>query len=290
MQGIRLIIITGMSGAGKSEAVRCFEDLGYFCVDNLPPKLIGKFAELIYQSQGKIREVAVVSDVRGGGFFDHLLETLKELEREGISYNILFLEASDEVLVRRFKETRRPHPLAEAGSLLQGIAEERKRLEEVRGRAHLIIDTSHMSPRQLKGVIAGEYAREGGAETLDITILSFGFKHGVPVDVDLLFDVRFLPNPHYVESLRPLTGEDKEVRDYVYNWPLTHQFQKKLEDFVDFLIPQYIREGKSGLVIGIGCTGGRHRSVAVAEVLGKFLNQAGYQTRVIHRDAAGNLP
>ncbi|NMB16829.1 MAG: RNase adapter RapZ [Firmicutes bacterium] len=284
VKNISFVVITGMSGAGKSEAMRCFEDLGYFCVDNLPPSLITKFAELIYQSEGKIKRVAVVSDVRGGGFFDHLLEALKDLEREGFSYNILFLEASDEVLIRRFKETRRRHPLAEGGAVLEGIKAERRRLEVVRGRADKILDTSSLTPQNLHAIISAEYDTDLGKGGLGVTVTSFGFKYGLPLDVDLVFDVRFLPNPHYVESLRPLTGEDEAVRDYVFNWPLARQFQRKLEELMAFLLPQYEREGKAHLAIGIGCTGGRHRSVAVAVELARFLKTREYEVKVTHRD------
>ncbi|MBE3584082.1 MAG: RNase adapter RapZ [Limnochordaceae bacterium] len=285
MADIQFVLITGLSGAGKTEAIRSFEDLGFFCVDNLPPALLPPFTELVART-GSITRVAVVCDIRGGLFFDHLYQALEDLERHGSHYQVLFLEASDEVLVRRFKETRRRHPLApEGGSILDGVREERKRLEGIRGRASRIIDTSHLAPRELKERIATAFLGEGGERrALLISILSFGFKHGVPLDCDLVFDVRFLPNPHWVESLRPLTGLDPAVVEYIFRWPLSCQFMEKLYDFISFVLPHYVSEGKSQLVIGIGCTGGRHRSVAVAQRLGERLEADGYQVRVSHRD------
>jgi Predicted P-loop-containing kinase len=279
----QLVIITGLSGAGKTEAIRCFEDLGYFCVDNLPPALIPKFAELCSHSEGKASRAALVSDVRGGRFFDSMQDALLELERQGYSYEILFLEASDATLVRRFKETRRRHPLAPDGDLVGAIGEERRRLEEIRGRAHRIIDTSNMTPRELRRLIEGAYADASGA-SLGVTIVSFGFKYGLPLDADMLFDVRFLPNPHYVDKLRHLTGMDSAVAEYVFRWPVTQRYTEKLFDMIGFLMPQFVAEGKSHLVIAIGCTGGQHRSVAIGEKLGEYLRELGYRVRVHHRD------
>jgi len=279
----QLVIITGLSGAGKTEAIRCFEDLGYFCVDNLPPALIPKFAELCSHSEGKASRAALVSDVRGGRFFDSMQDALLDLERQGYSYEILFLEASDATLVRRFKETRRRHPLAPDGDLVRAIGEERRRLEEIRGRAHRIIDTSNMTPRELRRLIEGAYADASGA-SLGVTVVSFGFKYGLPLDADMLFDVRFLPNPHYVEKLRHLTGMDGAVAEYVFRWPVTQRYTEKLFDMIEFLMPQFVAEGKSHLVIAIGCTGGQHRSVAIGEKLGEYLRELGYRVRVHHRD------
>jgi UPF0042 nucleotide-binding protein len=278
-----LLIITGLSGAGKTVAVQSLEDLGYFCIDNLPPALIPKFAELIVQSQGKIAKVALVCDIRGGDFFTTLFEALREIEEQyGIPYHILFLETNDETLVRRYKETRRRHPLAPDGRVIDGITKERKMLEEIRGRADIIIDTSNLKPQELKNSIVKRFSSQEEQHPA-ITIVSFGFKYGIPIDADLVFDVRFLPNPYYVDSLRPKTGQDPEVYDYVMKWPTTKQFVEKLVDLIDFLLPQFKKEGKSQIVIGIGCTGGKHRSVAIAEMLFDHMrHEEGVQ--VSHRD------
>lgn len=283
MEPVRFVIITGLSGAGKSEAMRSFEDLGYFCVDNLPPALIPKFAELCSRSSGQVHQVALVIDIRGGQFFEHLFDALAELEAVGFKYTIVFLEASDEALVRRFKATRRRHPLVPDGSVLEGIREERRRLQELRGRAHHVLDTTQMTPRELKEKIAHLFT-PGQGEGVAVTVMSFGFKNGVPLDADLVFDVRFLPNPYWVEDLAPATGEDPAVEEYVFKWPVTQRFLEKLYDMLDFLIPQYTRETKSHLLIGIGCTGGRHRSVAVARKVADFLRSRGFRVAVQHRD------
>lgn len=280
----RLVIVTGLSGAGKTRAVRSLEDLGFFCVDNLPPTLIPKFAELCAQSSQGINKIALVVDIRGGEFFDALFEVLADLDRQGIGYEILFLEASDETLVHRFKESRRSHPLSMDGQVLQGIREERGRLRELRGRAHKIIDTSHMSTHQLKEELASLFGDGAGAAALRITVVSFGYKFGIPLDSDLVFDVRFLPNPHYDPVLRPLTGEDRPVQDFICRSPLTGDFMERFFQFIDFLIPQYVQEGKTTLTIAIGCTGGQHRSVTLARRLGDYLAAKGYRTTVRHRD------
>ncbi len=280
----RFVIITGLSGAGKSEAVRAFEDMGFFCVDNLPPTLIPKFAELVAQSEGKTNKIALVVDIRSREFFDSLSAALDALEEMGVTYEILFLEASDEVLVRRFKETRRRHPLSAEGGVLEGIEEERHRLEEIRGRATRIIDTSAIPPKQLRERIMNVFARTPQRERIDVAVVAFGFKYGIPMDADLVFDVRFLPNPHYVESLRPLTGEAEPVREYVFQSPVTRRFLQKLFDFMAFLLPHYVKEGKTQLVVGIGCTGGRHRSIAIADRLAGFLRERGYNVTVEYRD------
>lgn len=280
---INLVVITGMSGAGKTVAVQSLEDLGFFCIDNLPPILLPKFAELLEQSKGKIHKVALVIDLRGRDFFSSLFDSLDALEKwHDIRYQILFLDASDQALVRRYKETRRRHPLTPDGTPLDGIAQERKLLEEIKGRAHQIIDTSQLKPAELKEKIASRFSQIDQSG-LAVTFLSFGFKHGVPIDADLVFDVRFLPNPHYVDSLRPQTGKDQDVADYVMKWTETKQFLEKLDDLFQFLLPQYSREGKTQLVVGIGCTGGKHRSVAIAEYLfHKFKDRE--RCRVTHRD------
>ncbi|GAB7386668.1 RNase adapter RapZ [Bacillaceae bacterium] len=279
---IHLLIITGMSGAGKTVAMQSLEDLGFFCVDNLPPILIPKFAELIEQSGGRIEKVALVIDLRGREFFESLFDAIDCLdEMKAINYQILFLDANDQVLVRRYKETRRRHPLAPEGLPLEGIIAERKLLEELKGRASQIIDTSQMKPAQLKELIARQFAQVSNRFT--VHVLSFGFKYGIPIDADLVFDVRFLPNPHYVDSLRPKTGQDREVAEYVFKWSETQQFLQKLLDFIIYTLPYYQREGKSQLVIAVGCTGGKHRSVAIAEHLASRLGPE-CTVHVSHRD------
>lgn len=281
---IKFVIITGLSGAGKTQAVRALEDLGFFCVDNLPPVLLPKFAELCAQSEGKIHKIALVIDIRGGQFFDDLFAALEHLEETGFMYRILFLEASDETLIRRFKETRRRHPLALHGRVVEGIAQERTRLDELRGRAHRIIDTSGLTPAQLRDEVMSIFADDAELERLGITVVSFGFKHGLPLDADLVFDVRFLPNPHYVDALRPLPGTEESVRSYVTKWPITGKFIKKAFGLLDFLIPHYINEGKTQLTVAVGCTGGKHRSVVIAEKLQELLREKGHKVAVEHRD------
>lgn len=278
-----LLVITGMSGAGKTVAVQSLEDLGYFCIDNLPPVLLSKFVELLEQSEGKPKKVALVIDLRGREFFASIFNSLELLEKShGIRYQILFLDASDETLVRRYKETRRRHPLAPDGTPLDGIRQERKLLEELKGRAHHIIDTSRLKPMELKEKIASTYGQVD-SDSMTIHFLSFGFKHGIPIDVDLVFDVRFIPNPYYVESLRLKTGKDESVSQYVMQWKETREFLKKVEDLFQFLLPYYKKEGKSQLVVGIGCTGGQHRSVAIAEQLYQRFKNVEH-CRVSHRD------
>lgn len=282
----KMVIITGMSGAGKTIAVQSLEDLGYFCIDNLPPALIPKFAELMEQSGGKIGKVALVIDLRGRQFFTALSESLQHLqENYTVTYEILFLDATDSTLVQRYKESRRRHPLANDGSLLTGIEQERKMLEELKGLAHQVIDTSSLKPAQLKERLASRFV-QADTNKISVNVISFGFKFGVPIDADLIFDVRFLPNPHYIDQLRPKTGRNAEVYDYVMKWGETQEFLGKLLDMLNFLLPQYKKEGKSQVVIGIGCTGGKHRSVAIAEFLGKTLGSSETETvRVSHREA-----
>jgi len=282
----KLVIITGMSGAGKTIAVQSMEDLGFFCVDNLPPVLIPKFAELIVQSMGKIGKVALVIDLRGREFFTALQESLRYIQDNyTLSYEILFLDATDGTLVQRYKESRRRHPLAPDGLPLEGIGLERKLLEELKGLATQVIDTSSLKPAQLKERIISRFTNLE-ANRLSINVISFGFKYGVPIDADLIFDVRFLPNPHYVEQLRPQTGQDPDVYDYVMKWTETQEFLTKLLDMLNFLMPQYKKEGKSQVVVGIGCTGGKHRSVAITEYLGKAMGNSETETvRLSHRDA-----
>jgi UPF0042 nucleotide-binding protein len=282
---MRFLILTGLSGAGKTQTIRSLEDLGFFCVDNLPPTVIPKFAEACYQTNGNIDKIALVIDIRGGKFFDDLFESLTFLKNEGYKYEILFLEASDEALIKRYKETRRKHPLAPEGRVLNGIASERKKLKDVRERADHIIDTTKLSARQLKEKINNLYSEEGQIETkIIITVLSFGFKYGIPVDSDLVFDVRFLPNPYYIPELKQYSGNDKPVRNYVLDFEGTKTFVDKLQDMLIYLIPNYKKEGKRQLIVSIGCTGGRHRSVAIANKIHEILEHSGYNVNIDHRD------
>lgn len=282
---MRFVIVTGLSGAGKTQAIRNLEDLGFFCVDNMPPTLIPKFAEACYQTEGRIDKIALVIDIRGGKFFDDLFVSLKYLKEQGYKYEILFLDANDETLIKRFKESRRKHPLAPDGRVLNGIDMERNRLREVKDRADNIIDTTKLSSRELRDKINSIYGEEGQLETqLMITVLSFGFKYGIPVDSDLVFDVRFLPNPFYIPELKQFSGNDKPVRDYVFDFDETKEFVNKLEDMVEFLIPHYLKEGKRQLIISIGCTGGRHRSVSIANEIYERLKQNGHKINIDHRD------
>lgn len=284
MEDLKFVIITGLSGAGRTLALRVFEDHGYFCVDNLPPTLIPTFTELCSDSRKRISKIALVIDIRGGGFFDSLFEILKAVRERGYSYKILFLEASDEALIKRFKESRRRHPLAPEGRLIEGITLERKKMAKLKQEADCIIDTSNKTPGQLKEEIVKNFIEPKKEEPLLINVISFGFKQGIPLDADLVFDVRFIPNPFYVDELRDLSGEDLKVRDYVMKWPETMQFLEKLNDMIDFLIPYYIKEGKSQLVIAIGCTGGRHRSITIANELASQLKAKHHKVIVEHRD------
>ena len=282
---MRFIIVTGLSGAGKSEATNTLEDMGYFCVDNLPPKLIKKFAEVCKQSQGSIDKVALVMDIRGGIFFDDLFESLSELSREQFQYEILFLDTSDEVLVKRFKEKRRSHPLAPGGRVITGIELERQKLREVKDKADVIIDTSKYAIKDLREEMARKFGdKEMPEKQMAITILSFGFKYGIPVDSDLVFDVRFIPNPFYIPELKPFSGNDEPVKNYVMDQIETQTFLEKANDMFEFLIPNYQKEGKRQLIISIGCTGGRHRSVAIANSIYETLHSNNHDVYVEHRD------
>jgi UPF0042 nucleotide-binding protein len=280
---VRFVIITGISGSGKSQALRIFEDLGYYCVDNLPPALLPQLADL---GNGRSPNIACVVDVRAGVGLSGLDPALSELAKRELNTTILFLEASDPVLVNRFKETRRKHPLLlEAGGILPSIQRERELLTHLKDHAHKVIDTSDHTPRSLSQLLGELFAdRTGPQAGMVITILSFGFKHGLPLDADLVFDVRFLANPHYVRELRWQDGQQAGVIDYVKQDALTAPFLDKLYDLVTFTIPPYIQEGKAYLTIAIGCTGGRHRSVMVAEELAAFLRSRGYEPLVQHRD------
>ncbi len=280
---MKLMVITGMSGAGKSLALDFFEDRGYYCVDNLPPTLIEKFADLCLESN--FDRLAVVSDIRGREFFDALASALNSLDEQDLHYEVLFLDASNETLVSRFKETRRKHPLDEEGRLLEAIKKERALLEELKGRASKVIDTSKFSVKEFRRELDRLYnSVEESTSDLRVSLISFGFKHGPPMDSDLVFDVRFLPNPHYVDSLRPLTGKDTEVQKYIFKWPVAEKFYDHLFEFIKFLLPEYEKEGKSHLMISIGCTGGHHRSVASVLRLKDFLTSQDYKVSIQHRD------
>ena len=282
-QESEFVIITGMSGAGKTVAIQSFEDLGFFCIDNLPPALLMTFLKLMRESGKDMNRIAAVMDMRGGDLFDSLIGALDDMAKEnGVTPKILFLEADDETLVRRYKETRRSHPLAPAGLPLEGIARERLLLSELKGRAQFIYNTSSLKPKELREKIQAEFSAKGNY-TFTLNIMSFGYKHGMPIDADLVFDVRFLPNPYYIEELRPKTGLESDVSDYVLKWPETKLLNEKLTDLLVYMIPQYKREGKRQLVIAFGCTGGQHRSVTLTEYFAKLF-QKDYQTVITHRD------
>ncbi len=281
---MRFVIITGISGAGRSLAMKYLEDIGYFCVDNLPPELIPKFAEISSKTRGKMERIALVIDIRGGELFNDLIPGLNGLKEAGLPYEILFLEASDSVLIKRYKESRRMHPLAPYGSLLKGINEEREILKKIKKKANHIIDTSGLTPRQLKEEIVKIFVEGKKSPSIVININSFGFKYGIPLDCDLVFDVRFLPNPFYEKSLKELTGFNDTVRSYVLNFPEAQEFLCKLTDLAEFLIPNYVKEGKSQLVVGIGCTGGKHRSVVIANTFYQILFEKKHTVFVDHRD------
>lgn len=286
---MRFVIVTGLSGAGKTQAIRSLEDLGFFCVDNLPPALIPKFADLCYQTGGKIDRIALVIDIRGGRFFDDLFESLNQLKMGNFNYEILFLDADDDILIKRFKESRRSHPLAGDGRILDGIKEERKRLAEVKSKSDNIINTSNLTPRQLKEEIVHIFVEGKKFEGIIISVVSFGFKYGIPLDSDLVFDVRFLPNPYYVEVLKQKSGKDQPVIEYVMRWPEASAFLDKVKDMTEFLIPYYIKEGKTHLVISVGCTGGRHRSVVIANQIYDSLKKNGHRVIVDHRDISEDV-
>ena len=280
---LELVIITGLSGAGKTVAVQSFEDLGYFCIDNMPPTLLPTFWELVKES-GKISRIALVIDLRSRDFFnevDSLIATLDNTQL--VTTRIIFLDSSDSVLVSRYKETRRNHPLAPDGRVSDGIARERELLMDLRTRAQIIIDTSDISPRQLRERLIKDFATKD-YQTFHVEVMSFGFKYGVPIDADIIWDVRFLPNPHYIPELRPQTGMDAPVYDYVMKQPETQAFYSKLIDVIEFCLPGYKKEGKSSVTIAIGCTGGKHRSVAIAERIANHLKTDNYAVNISHRD------
>lgn len=278
------LIITGMSGAGKSQTMKIMEDMGYYCMDNLPPNLLVQLAELFKESKRGIKKVAVVVDIRGGEFFQNLSKSLEGLSDMGINYKILFLDASDNTIVNRYKELRRSHPLKPEGSIIEGIEEERKMLKSLKERAFFIIDTSNLNLAMLKEEIYKLFLKDGEKRKLTISVTSFGFKNGMLMDGDLVFDVRFLPNPYYIPELKEHSGIEEEVKEYVFKWPQTNIFISKLTDMLEFLIPYYIEEGKTQLVVGIGCTGGFHRSVAMTNKLVEILEDNGHRAIANHRD------
>jgi RNase adapter protein RapZ len=281
------VVITGFSGAGKSQAMATFEDAGYFCVDNLPPEMIGSLADLFGHEGSKVERAAVASDTRGGAYFDSLVKVLDELEARGIPYRLLFLEASDPVLINRFKETRRRHPLADGGSVESAIRDEREVLAALKERADVSIDTTDLSAARLRKVVADKMLPHGKVGRLAVTFMTFGFKHGTPRDADLTFDVRFLPNPHYEAELRELTGLDDAVIQYVEDSDGIGEFYDRVTPLLDYLLPAYEQEGKAHLTIGIGCTGGRHRSVVIADHLARIYAARGdLFVDVVHRDIA----
>lgn len=283
-QPLRFVIITGLSGAGKSFTIKCFEDMGYFCVDNLPTTLIPTFADLCAQSMREIRRIALGVDVREREYLAHFVDSLERLRQKGHSTEVLFLEASDEALVRRYHETRRRHPLAGDGNIREGIGAERKAMAHLKEITDRIIDTSQLTVHQLKDYLVETYGRDDARATLLVALVSFGYKHGIPYDADLVFDVRFLPNPHFVEGLRPLDGRDPAVREFVVGHAESRQLLDYLETLLGFLLPCYQREGKAYLTVAIGCTGGRHRSVALVEELKPFFEKRGFSPALTHRD------
>lgn len=282
---MRFILISGLSGAGKSKSASFLEDMGYYVVDNLPAALIPKFAELCMAGQGRYDKVALVTDIRGGQTFDALFDALAQLKDMGCDYKILFVEASLEAIIKRYKETRRSHPLAKAGrSLEEAVALERAALEPVRKRSEYILDTSALSTAKLRGEMLRLFGEGDGKPAMSVSVISFGFKNGIPLEADLVFDVRCLPNPYYIAELRHQTGLDAGVRDFVFGYQQTRDLMSHLESLLSFLLPLYVEEGKTVLVIAVGCTGGHHRSVAVTRALADFIRQKGYNASESHRD------
>ena len=278
-----LVIITGMSGSGKASVLKAFEDLGYYCVDNLPVGLIPRFAELVGQSS-EIERTALVVDVREGTQLESLPKILKSVRRM-LPTKVIFLEAADTVLLRRFSETRRPHPLGTNSTVKSSLAAERRHLRAIRAMADLVIDTSKFNVHELRSYITERFVKQQTDKNLLVSCVSFGFKHGVPEDADLMFDVRFLPNPHFVPEFRPLTGRDPKVAKYIRSFPQSREFISRISELLIYLLPHYIREGKSYLTISFGCTGGQHRSVMIAEDVSKRLRKAGYRVKTVHRDS-----
>ena len=280
----RFTIITGLSGAGRSESAKCFEDLGYFVIDNLPPALIEKMAELISVPGSKVTQVALVIDPRGGEYFPELQKSLNQLRDRGIEYRILFLEASDPALVRRFDQTRRKHPLAESERVIDGILEEREMMWPLRDQADVIMDTTGLNVHELRDKINSLFAEPEPSSGMAVNVISFGYKHGLPLDSDIVLDCRFLPNPHWVEELRPLDGTNRKVRGYVLNSPETEPFLHEVRRLIGVMLPGFVKEGRHYLTIAVGCTGGRHRSVVISDEIAKYLSDKGFPPTVVHRD------
>ena len=280
--GKELVILTGMSGSGKASALKAFEDLGYYAVDNLPLELMTQFAEIVRESRD-IKRAALVIDVREGIRLEEFPANLKKIQNI-LATKVLFLEASDDALVRRFSETRRPHPMGRGDTVVQSIEEERKRLDPIRNVADIVLETTKFNVHELRAHINAQFDQEASEQNLTIASMSFGFKNGVPTDADLVFDVRFLPNPHFIEEFRPLTGKDPKVAKYVRSFPQTEEFLEKTTEMLTFLLPFYIKEGKSYLTVAFGCTGGQHRSVMIAEEMQRRLGVEGYRVKVTHRD------
>ena len=282
---MRIVIVTGVSGAGKSQAIKVLEDMDFFCVDNLPPMILPKFLEMCKMSEDKIENIAIVMDLRAGKLFENtVLSALSNIEDAGYNYEILFLDASDDTLVKRYKSTRRRHPLAPNDRLEVGIQKEKEKLEGIKNRANYVIDTSNLTTKKLREELLNIFEYGKKFEELFIGVTSFGFKNGLPNDVDLVFDVRFLPNPYHVDSLREFTGKNEKIKEYVMKFPETGTLITKIMDYLDFVIPEYIKERRAQLIIGIGCTGGKHRSVVIAEEIAKRLTESGHRVQLSHRD------
>jgi UPF0042 nucleotide-binding protein len=282
---MRIVIVTGVSGAGKSQAIKVLEDMDFFCVDNLPPMIVPKFLEMCKMSEDKMENIAIVMDLRAGKLFENtVLSALSNIEDAGYNYEILFLDASDDTLVKRYKSTRRRHPLAPNDRLEVGIQKEKEKLEGIKNRANYVIDTSNLTTKKLREELLNIFEYGKKFEELFIGVTSFGFKNGLPNDVDLVFDVRFLPNPYHVDSLREFTGKNEKIKEYVMKFPETGTLITKIMDYLDFVIPEYIKERRAQLIIGIGCTGGKHRSVVIAEEIAKRLTEGGHRVQLAHRD------
>ena len=281
---MQLIIVTGMSGAGKSTAIKVLEDDGFYCIDNLPPALIPTFTDLCIGQLDKYNKVALGIDIRGGVLFTDLFSSLKIIRDKGYQFDMLFLDSSDHVLIKRYKETRRMHPLAREGRIEEGIAKERVLLKELKEKSSEIIDTSNLLPKDIREIVRKVYIKEEDFNNLMITVVTFGFKYGIPIDSDLVFDVRFMANPYYIPEIRPLTGNDKIVQDFVMKNQVSVDFLEKLKDMIEFLVPNYVKEGKHQLVISIGCTGGKHRSVTIGNKLFENLINMGHSAYIQHRD------
>lgn len=282
---MEFLIISGLSGGGKSRAADVLEDLDFYCVDNMPVALIPRFAELCLATKGRYERVALVTDIRSGYSFSELFDAIDEMRRMGCDHKILFIEASEETIINRYKETRRPHPLdTEASSVGEAVRLELERLAPIRARADVIIDTTGLTLSQLRRELIKNFSVETEEKNFEVAVLSFGFKFGVPIEADLMFDVRFLPNPYYDVNLRHLSGLDDEVKSFIYRFPQTFEFEQKLIELLAFLLPHYIEEGKSSLTISFGCTGGRHRSVTIAQAIGDYIAKSGYRSETTHRD------